>query len=85
MEIACSKLDSSTLESIKKRVDYYNKLKEPFELSKEAILLSDLKLKNNIKTYFFDLIKYLKYFQPFANLKLVSKSSLLPKTGHIYV
>ena len=62
LEIACSKLDGSTLESIKKRVDYYNKLKEPFELSKEAILLSDLKLKNNIKTYFFDLIKYLKYF-----------------------
>ena len=45
---------------IKSRVDYYNKLDTPFSLE-EATTIKDFR-KEKKKTYFFDLYRYLRYF-----------------------
>lgn len=48
---------------IRERVDYYNKLDENFTLPNEAKTVEAFK-KEKKKTYFFDLINYLRYFSP---------------------
>jgi len=44
------------------RVNYYNKLNSPKEL-KNSKILSDLKVKDGSKTYFFDFYESFKYFK----------------------
>ncbi|MFG6685964.1 glycosyl transferase family 90 [Mariniflexile sp. HNIBRBA6329] len=60
-------LSDDDIEKIAFRLNYYNKLKEPVELTTEAIKLSDLKLIKGSKTYFFDLYEYSRFFN--QNLK----------------
>lgn len=55
-------INSFDVELIKKRVDYYNKLEEHYNLSSAAKKLSELKLKKGSKTYFFDLYEYSRFF-----------------------
>jgi len=47
---------------IKNRVDYYNKLKENFDLPKDTKSIKEFVSKEKKKTYYFDLLEYLKYF-----------------------
>lgn len=47
---------------IQNRIDYYNKLDESFELTSDAISVKQFIRKEKKKTYFFDLLEYLKYF-----------------------
>ncbi|NPA37289.1 MAG: lipopolysaccharide biosynthesis protein [Chlorobi bacterium] len=54
--------DITDCDIIEQRVNYYNKLTNPVELSDAAIKLSDLTLKNVNKTYYFDLYEYSRYF-----------------------
>ena len=50
-------------EYIKKRVNYYNKREEEFSLAEDAATIESFK-KEKKKTYFFDLLEYLRYFDP---------------------
>jgi hypothetical protein len=54
-------------EEIISRVNYYNKLGKNVELTDEAKKLSDLKIRDGNKTYFFDLYEYSRFFN--QNLK----------------
>ncbi|MDP4202768.1 MAG: glycosyl transferase family 90 [Bacteroidota bacterium] len=49
-------------EYIKQRVDYYNRLVEKTGLSSDAPTLSQFKLGEKQKTYFFDSFEYTRYF-----------------------
>lgn len=51
-------------EYIKQRVDYYNRLVEKVDLSADAPALSQFKLGEKQKTYFFDSFEYTRYFSP---------------------
>lgn len=54
--------DVEELEAIQTRVNYYNKLSDKFELPKDAISIQKYIFTEKKKTYFFDLLQYLKYF-----------------------
>ncbi|MGJ8734378.1 MAG: glycosyl transferase family 90 [Cellulophaga sp.] len=55
-------LSSDEIEEINARVNYYNKLETPFNLSEEAKRFDDLELKKGSKEYFFDVYEYGRYF-----------------------
>jgi len=48
---------------IQTRVNYYNKLTSPFVLSKSVKSIKEFKRQERKKTYFFDLLEYLRYFK----------------------
>jgi len=50
-------------EAISKRVNYYNKLLPGSTLDNTASQIDQFKYRSKLKTYFFDLNKYLRYFQ----------------------
>jgi hypothetical protein len=50
-------------EAILKRVNYYNKLLPGSTLDNTASRIDQFKYRSKLKTYFFDLVKYLRYFQ----------------------
>lgn len=54
-------IDENEIEYIFERVNYYNKIEKDFEVKGETI--KEFKKKKK-KTYFFDLIEYLRYFNP---------------------
>ena len=49
-------------ENIIRRVNYYNKLQNDFRLPKDAITIEEFIKKEKKKTYYFDLLEYLRYF-----------------------
>jgi hypothetical protein len=51
-------------ESIRSRVDYYNRLLPGVQLSPEAPEVGDFQLKGNKSAYFFDAFEYLRRFDP---------------------
>lgn len=55
-------LSEEEKEYINKRVNYYNKLEEDFVLDKTCITIKEFIKTEKKKTYFFDLLEYLKYF-----------------------
>ena len=62
------------------RVNYYNKLEEPVELGTTARKLADLNLKNSLKTYYFDLFEYSRFFnQELKGHFLFGDVSILPE------
>jgi hypothetical protein len=50
------------LEYIQKRVDYYNRLNKTIKLSSQALPISELKLGDELKVYFFDTYEFTRYF-----------------------
>ncbi len=67
------------IEYIKKRVNYYNKIDSNFTLSQHSTTIKDFQ-KEKKKTYFFDLLKYLKYFNlDFKFLYLFGDITEIPK------
>lgn len=57
-----NKLSDQEKKYIDSRVSYYNKLETPFELNENAKTINEIIRKEKKKTYFFDLLEYLKYF-----------------------
>ena len=55
-------------EVIVKRLHYYNKIQTHFKLDKSAITIQEYIKKEKKKTYYFDLLEYLRYFD--KNLKI---------------
>jgi len=49
-------------EYIEKRVNYYNKLEKTTPLSEKSIALSEHKLRDEFKVYFFDTYEFTRYF-----------------------
>ena len=49
-------------EQILQRVNYYNKIKTNFELDSNAVSIEDFIKNEKKKTYYFDLLEYLRYF-----------------------
>lgn len=49
-------------EYIQKRLNYYNRLENVCKLPDSAEVLSDFKLKNHFKVYYFDAFEYTRYF-----------------------
>ncbi len=47
---------------ITKRVNYYNKIQADFTLTEDAISIENFIKKEKKKTYYFDLLEYLRYF-----------------------
>ena len=60
-------LDSKKQDQLMYRVNYYNQLTENKPLSSKALQLSRIRLLKSIKTYYFDLYEYSRYFK--NNLK----------------
>ena len=60
-------LDSKKQDQLLYRLNYYNQLTENKPLSSKALQLSKIKLLKSIKTYYFDLYEYSRYFK--NNLK----------------
>ncbi len=58
----------SNMDYIKKRVNYYNKINEQFDTDNNMPSIKKFKKEERKKTYYFDLLNYLKYFDP--NLKI---------------
>ncbi|SNQ42973.1 lipopolysaccharide biosynthesis protein [Cellulophaga lytica] len=56
-------LSKDEIEEINTRVNYYNKLDTPFNLSEEAKRFDELELKKGSKEYFFDVYEYGRYFK----------------------
>lgn len=56
------KLTELEKQSVLKRVKYYNKINQSFVLAKNFLTISEYTKKEKKKTYFFDLLEYLKYF-----------------------
>ena len=56
------KMTSVEKELIKTRVNYYNQIDEQFTLGKNTISIKNFIQHEKKKTYFFDLLEYLKYF-----------------------
>jgi len=48
--------------AILKRVNYYNRLPSNTRLYKNSIRIDEFNYRSKLKTYFFDLFKYLRYF-----------------------
>jgi hypothetical protein len=57
-----AKIDNFDREYIEMRVNYYNKLSKSTPLSDKAITLSELKLGNTFKVYFFDAYEFTRYY-----------------------
>jgi hypothetical protein len=57
-------IDQYNIEHIKSRVNYYNKIDRDINLSDNVSNLSDLKIKNFHRTYFFDSYEFTRYFNP---------------------
>lgn len=55
-------LKEKSSNTIMQRVNYYNKLSTTFEITQDFKTISKYILNEKKKTYFFDLLKYLKYF-----------------------
>jgi hypothetical protein len=55
--------DPEELEYIYDRVNYYNKLTNPFELQQDAKSIKAFRKHERKKTYYFDLFEYLRYFK----------------------
>lgn len=49
---------------IEKRVNYYNKVDTDFSVNENISTIKKFKQKEKKKTYYFDLIEYLRYFNP---------------------
>jgi len=49
-------------EYIEKRVNYYNKISDNFTLADELPSIKEFKKNEKKKTYYFDLLRYLRYF-----------------------
>jgi hypothetical protein len=47
-----------------KRLTYYNKLTEAYPLSEKAIQLSELKIPDRKRVYYFDTVEYTRFFDP---------------------
>ncbi len=62
LEKKLSGLNSFDAAYIQKRVDYYNRLESQCELPESAEVLSEFKLKNHFKVYYFDAFEYTRYF-----------------------
>lgn len=54
----------SDREYIERRVNYYNKLQHNFTLEEDASDITTFIKKEKKKTYYFDLLEYLRYFDP---------------------
>lgn len=67
--------DREDYEYIIKRLNYYNKLENIRVLSDDKLFLSEFKLKDHPKVYFFDLFEYARYFD--------SKLCIIPLLGDI--
>lgn len=63
------KIDDENNEEFVNRVNYYNKISEPFFLNEDGIRIKDFKLPKKMKTYFFDTYVHLKYYN--SNLKFI--------------
>jgi hypothetical protein len=55
-------------EYIKQRVNYYNRVETNFSLSNELLTIKEFQEIEKRKTYYFDLLEYLRYFN--KNLKI---------------
>jgi len=53
---------------IYKRVNYYNKIESSFFFDKNSITIKNFQKKEKKKTYYFDLLEYLRYFN--SNFKI---------------
>ena len=60
-------LTSNEKQELLSRLNYYNQLTENKPLSSKALQISKIKLLKSIKTYYFDLYEYIRYFK--YNLK----------------
>lgn len=60
--------DATIDADILQRVNYYNKITDDFQLSEDAISIQEFIKKEKKKTYYFDLLEYLRYFD--KNLKI---------------
>src|SRR5690606_36133671 len=56
---------------IRKRVNYYNKLSAPCELSADASALADIKRPKRRRVYHFDSQEYLRFFNAELNVKFL--------------
>ena len=56
------------MDEVEQRLNYYNRLENTFDLPNTAEKLTDFKLKNHFKVYYFDAFEYTRYFP--ANLKI---------------
>jgi hypothetical protein len=57
--------------SIKKRVNYYNKLENNKPLSGDAVELKNVEVPRKNKVYYFDTYEYTRYFSPHLKAKLL--------------
>jgi hypothetical protein len=57
-----AEIDKFDREYIQSRVNYYNKLEKSTPLSDKALALSELKLGEKFKVYFFDAYEFTRYF-----------------------
>jgi len=62
LEEKYNNLDSEIKKKIDNRINYYNKVETDFFLSSKAKTIREFINKEKRKTYFFDLLEYLKYF-----------------------
>jgi len=62
LEDKYNKLSRQEKEIINNRVNYYNKIDHPFKPAPNEVTILDFMLKEKKKTYYFDLLEYLKYF-----------------------
>jgi len=54
--------DIDNLDYIKSRVDYYNRIDKTFSIDSTLLTIKEYQRKEAKKTYYFDLLQYLKYF-----------------------
>lgn len=70
-------------EYIYQRVNYYNQLEKSFNIPDDAVTIKVFKNEKK-KTYFFDLMEYLRYFKPtFKVSYLFGDIITVPKSPHI--
>ena len=68
-------------EKILKRVNYYNKIQNNFTLPKDAITIENFIKNEKKKTYYFDLLEYLRYFDKELKISyLFGDITTVPKT-----
>lgn len=63
--------DTRVDDYILSRVNYYNKLTEKVALSAEAIQISEYKIPDKIRVYYFDSIEYLRYFDEYNRFEII--------------
>lgn len=62
------RIETSDIDYIKMRLNFYNKLNKEVKLSNEVKSLSEFKNKKKHRTYFFDCFEYTRYFS--SNLRV---------------